>query len=57
MAYTFVLPDKAGGGQLRQRLRPEHTDYPGSVARARRYTSSSVHAFVNPWPQKVGFAP
>ena len=26
-------------------------------ARAGLYASSSVHAFVNLWPQKVGFAP
>lgn len=97
MIYTFILIDKPGAAELRQRVRPEHKAYLGGVAeriafagpltsddgqqmlgsllavdfpsrdaaqawlagepftRAGLYASSSVHAFVNLWPQKAGF--
>jgi uncharacterized protein YciI len=97
--YTFILLDKPGAADLRQRVRPEHKAYLAAVAhriafagplttddgqqmlgsllaidfesreaaqawlaaepftRAALYASTSVHAFVNLWPQKAGFAP
>jgi uncharacterized protein YciI len=97
--YTFILLDKPGASELRQRVRPEHKAYLAAVAeriafagpfttddgqqmlgsllaidfesreaaqawlaaepftRAGLYASTSVHAFVNLWPQKAGFAP
>lgn len=99
MIYTFILLDKPGAADLRQRVRPEHKAYLATVAdriafagpftsddgqqmlgsllaidfdsrdaaqawlaaepftRAGLYASTSVHAFVNLWPQKAGFAP
>lgn len=99
MIYTFILLDKPGASELRQRVRPEHKAYLAAVAdriafagpfttddgqqmlgsllaidfasreaaqawlaaepftRAGLYASTSVHAFVNLWPQKAGFAP
>lgn len=99
MLYTFILIDRPGASDLRQRVRPEHKAYLGAVAdriafagpftsddgqqmlgsllaiefasraaamawladepftRAGLYASSSVHAFVNLWPQKAGFPP
>ena len=99
MLYTFILIDRPGASDLRQRVRPEHKAYLGAVAdriafagpftsddgqqmlgsllaiefasraaemawladepftRAGLYASSSVHAFVNLWPQKTGFPP
>lgn len=99
MLYTFILIDKPGSGELRQRVRPEHKAYLAAVAdrmafagplttddaqtmigsllaidfdsrdaahtwlagepftRAGLYASTSVHAFVNLWPQKTGFPP
>ncbi len=99
MLYTFILIDRPGAGELRQRVRPEHKAYLAAVAdriafagpftsddgqqmlgsllaidfdsreaaqawlaaepftRAGLYASTSVHAFVNLWPQKAGFAP
>lgn len=99
MIYTFILLDKPGASELRQRMRPEHKAYLAAVAdriafagpfttddgqqmlgsllaidfesreaaqawltaepftRAGLYASTSVHAFVNLWPQKAGFAP
>jgi uncharacterized protein len=99
MLYTFILIDKPGSGELRQRVRPEHKAYLAAAAdrmafagplttddaqtmigsllaidfdsrdaahtwlagepftRAGLYASTSVHAFVNLWPQKTGFPP
>lgn len=99
MIYTFILLDKPGASELRQRVRPEHKAYLAGVAdriafagpfttddgqqmlgsllaidfesreaaqawltaepftRAGLYACTSVHAFVNLWPQKAGFAP
>lgn len=99
MLYTFILIDRPGAGELRQRVRPEHKAYLAAVAdriafagpftsddgqqmvgsllaidfdsreaaqawlaaepftRAGLYASTTVHAFVNLWPQKAGFAP
>ena len=99
MIYCFILTDKPGAGELRQRVRPEHKAYLAAVAdriafagplttddgqqmlgsllaidfesrdaaqawlaaepftRAGLYASTAVHAFVNLWPQKAGFAP
>lgn len=99
MIYTFILLDKPGASELRQRVRPEHKAYLAAVAdriafagpfttddgqqmlgsllaidfasreaaqawlaaepftRAGLYASTTVHAFVNLWPQKAGFAP
>jgi uncharacterized protein YciI len=97
--YAFILIDKPGAGELRQRVRPEHKAYLSAVAdrmafagpfthddgttmigsllaidfasrdaaqawlaaepftQAGLYASTSIHAFVNLWPQKAGFAP
>jgi uncharacterized protein YciI len=99
MIYTFILIDKPGQGELRQRMRPEHKAYLATMAdriafagpfttddgqtmlgsllaiefesrdaahawlanepftRAGLYASTSIHAFVNLWPQKAGFPP
>lgn len=65
MIYTFILLDKPGAAELRQRVRPEHKAYLAAQAwlagepftRAGLYASTSIHAFVNLWPQKAGFAP
>ena len=99
MLYTFILIDKPGTADLRQRVRPDHKAYLAAVAdrmafagpfttddgqtmlgsllvidfdsrdaahawlasepftRAGLYASTSVHAFVNLWPQKTGFPP
>lgn len=99
MIFTFILLDKPGAGELRQRVRPEHKTYLAAVAdrmafagpfvaddgqtmlgsllaidfesreaahawlanepftRAGLYASTTVHAFVNLWPQRVGFPP
>lgn len=99
MIFTFILLDKPGAGELRQRVRPEHKAYLAAVAdrmafagpfvaddgqtmlgsllaidfesreaahawlanepftRAGLYASTTVHAFVNLWPQRVGFPP
>lgn len=99
MVYTFILIDRPGAAELRQRVRPEHKAYLAAVAdriafagpftgddgvqmlgsllaidfdsreaatawlahepftRAGLYAGSSVHAFVNLWPQRAGFAP
>ncbi|MFC5496042.1 YciI family protein [Caenimonas terrae] len=32
MIYTFILMDKPGGAELRQRVRPEHKAYLAAVA-------------------------
>jgi uncharacterized protein YciI len=32
MIYTFILLDKPGAGELRQRVRPEHKAYLAAVA-------------------------
>jgi uncharacterized protein YciI len=32
MIYTFILLDKPGAGELRQRVRPEHKAYQAAVA-------------------------
>lgn len=97
MIHVFHLIDKAGCGELRQRVRPEHKAYLAAVGdhiafagplmaddgqamvgsllaidfdsrgaaqawladepftRAGVYAVSSIHAFVNLWPQKTGF--
>ncbi|MBX3588961.1 MAG: YciI family protein [Ramlibacter sp.] len=97
MIFTFILIDKPGTAELRQRVRPEHKAYLAAVAdriafagpfthddgstmvgsllaidfasrdaahawladepftRAGLYASTTVHAFVNLWPQKAGF--
>ncbi|MGE0497695.1 MAG: YciI family protein [Ramlibacter sp.] len=97
MIFTFILIDKPGTAELRQRVRPEHKAYLATVAdriafagpfthddgstmvgsllaidfasrdaahawladepftRAGLYASTTVHAFVNLWPQKAGF--
>lgn len=99
MIFSFILIDKPGAGELRQRMRPEHKAYLATVAeriafagpfvaddgqtmlgsllaidfasrdaahawladepftRAGLYASTTVHAFVNLWPQRAGFAP
>lgn len=99
MIFSFILLDKPGTAELRQRLRPEHKAYLAQVAdrmafagpfvaddgqamlgsllaidfesrdaahawlanepftRAGLYASTTVHAFVNLWPQRVGFPP
>lgn len=99
MIFTFILLDKPGASELRQRVRPEHKAYLAAVAdrmafagpfvaddgqtmlgsllaidfesreaahawladepftRAGLYASTTVHAFVNLWPQRVGFPP
>lgn len=99
MIYSFILLDKPGTAELRQRVRPEHKAYLAAVAdriafagpfvaddgqtmlgsllaidfpsreaayawlaeepftRAGLYASTTVHAFVNLWPQRAGFAP
>lgn len=99
MIFAFILIDKPGQGELRQRMRPEHKAYLAAVAeriafagpfvaddgqtmlgsllaidfdsrdaahawlaqepftRAGLYASTTVHAFVNLWPQRAGFAP
>ncbi|KAF1049560.1 YciI family protein [Xylophilus sp.] len=99
MLFAFILIDKPGRGELRQRLRPQHRAYLEAVAdrlafagplthddgqtmlgsllaidfpsrdaahawlarepftQAGLYASTTVHAFVNLWPQKAGFAP
>jgi len=99
MIFSFILLDKPGTAELRQRLRPEHKAYLAQVAdrmafagpfvaddgqtmlgsllaidfdsrdaahawlanepftRAGLYASTTVHAFVNLWPQRAGFAP
>lgn len=99
MVYTFVLIDKTGALDLRNRVRPEHKAYLADVAdriafagplldddgttmvgsllaidfstreaahawlagepftRAGVYASTSVHGFLNLWPQKKGFPP
>lgn len=99
MIYTFILIDKPGQGELRQRMRPEHKAYLATMAeriafagpfthddgktmlgsllaidfdsrdaahawlaqepftKAGLYASTSIHAFVNLWPQKAGFPP
>lgn len=97
MIFSFILIDKPGAAELRQRVRPEHKAYLAAVAdriafagpfthddgvtmigsllaidfasrdaahawlaqepftRAGLYASTTVHAFVNLWPQKAGF--
>lgn len=97
MIFSFILLDKPGAGELRQRVRPEHKAYLAAVAeriafagplvaddgqtmlgsllaidfdsrdaahawlaaepftRAGLYASTTVHAFVNLWPQRAGF--
>lgn len=97
MIFTFMLLDKTGHADLRQRARPEHKAYLAAVAeriafagplvaddgttmvgsllaidfasrdaahawladepftRAGLYASTTVHAFLNLWPQKAGF--
>lgn len=97
MIFTFILIDKPGTAELRQRVRPEHKAYLAAVAdrmafagpfvaddgqtmlgsllaidfesrdaahawlagepftRAGLYASTTVHAFVNLWPQRAGF--
>jgi uncharacterized protein YciI len=99
MIYTFILIDRPGAGELRQRVRPEHKAYLAGVAdrlafagpltdddgqamlgsllaidfpsreaarqwladepftKAGVYASTTVHAFVNLWPQRAGFPP
>ncbi len=99
MIFSFILLDKPGTAELRQRMRPEHKAYLAAVAdriafagpfvaddgqtmlgsllaidfpsrdaahawlagepftRAGLYASTTVHAFVNLWPQRAGFAP
>jgi uncharacterized protein YciI len=99
MIFSFILLDKPGTAELRQRLRPEHKAYLAQVAdrmafagpfvaddgqtmlgsllaidfdsrdaahawlaqepftRAGLYASTTVHAFVNLWPQRAGFPP
>ncbi len=99
MIFSFILLDKPGMGEMRQRLRPEHKAYLAQVAdrmafagpfvaddgqtmlgsllaidfesrdaahawlanepftRAGLYASTTVHAFVNLWPQRAGFPP
>ncbi len=99
MIFSFILIDKPGAGELRQRMRPEHKAYLAAVAeriafagpfvaddgqtmlgsllaidfpsrdaahawladepftRAGLYASTTVHAFVNLWPQRAGFPP
>ena len=99
MIFSFILIDKPGAAELRQRVRPEHKAYLAAVAeriafagpfvaddgqtmlgsllaidfesrdaahawlaqepftRAGLYASTTVHAFVNLWPQRAGFAP
>ena len=99
MLFAFILIDKPEHGALRQRVRPEHKAYLGTVAermafagpfthddgqtmlgsllvidfpsrdaahvwladepftKAGLYASTTVHAFVNLWPQKAGFPP
>jgi hypothetical protein len=97
--YTFVLLDRPQAADLRQRVRPGHKAYLGSMAdriafagplvaddgetmigsllaidfpdrsaamawlrdepfnKAGLYASVQIHAFVNLWPQRAGFAP
>jgi len=97
MIFSFILLDKPGAADLRQRVRPEHKAYLAAVAdriafagplvaddgqtmlgsllaidfdsreaahawlaeepftRAGLYGSTSIHAFVNLWPQRAGF--
>jgi uncharacterized protein YciI len=99
LIFTFILIDKPGMSELRQRMRPEHKAYLAEVAdriafagpfthddgttmlgsllaiafasrdaahqwlaqepftRAGLYSSVTVHAFVNLWPQRAGFPP
>ena len=97
MLFVFLLTDRPGAGELRQRVRPQHKEYLAQVqeriafagplvhddgntmlgsllvidfdtreaamdwlrnepfTQAGLYAGTTVHAFVNLWPQKAGF--
>lgn len=97
MLFVFLLTDRPGAGELRQRVRPQHKEYLARVqeriafagplvhddgstmlgsllvidfasreaaaawladepfTQAGLYASTTVHAFINLWPQKTGF--
>lgn len=97
MLFVFLLTDRPGAGDLRQRVRPQHKEYLARVqeriafagplvhdgdgsamlgsllvidfesreaamawlrdepfTQAGLYASTTVHAFINLWPQKAG---
>ena len=53
MGYPFILFDRPGAAALRQQVRPEHKAYLDAVVDRIAF---AVHACLNLWPQRAGFA-